>query len=181
MKRGLPAAAFVLLCISCRGGASSPTAPAAPAAPTIASVAGLWTATMRLTSITGGECVGTTSQATVGALNTYALQVTQNGSSLTAVATNTATGNYMYLSGTAGTSAITLNATYSSTAIIYGYLCSGGSHRDIVLTAATINAVVGGNSATGTYAESDNVCLPGTTTAVPGGGMTVNGTFTMNR
>jgi len=97
-----------------------------PAHHPIVNAAGLWTGSSRTTSAAGGECVGPTLAASVGATTPITVQVSQNGSVVTAVVTGTTTGVYTNYSGTAGSSSISLNWTYSSAGIISGFRCSNG-------------------------------------------------------
>ena len=163
------------------GGDSSPTTPTptTPPAPTYVNAAGLWTGNERLTSAAGGECVGPTFTASVGTTTPATMQVTQNGSAVTAVVTGTTTGVYANYSGTAGSSSISLNWTYSSAGIISGFPCSNGQLRDLRLNGNTLAADVGGNSASGTVGETWNVYVAGTQTSV--GVLILNASFTMTR
>jgi hypothetical protein len=166
--------AIVMAAVACGDGKST-TAPT----PTIVNVAGLWTATLRMTSVSGGECVGPSWGYLVGQQDTYTLQVTQNGSALTARATSTSEGVSTDFSGTAGTNTISLNATVSPDAWIYGATCTSGEKRDVQMTAGTINGTINGNTGSGTYVETYNVFLAGTRNAV--GVLTFTGSFTMTR
>jgi hypothetical protein len=183
MRVHLGSAIILIAVLEMSGCGGSSSAPSAPSAPSIVNVAGLWTASVKITSIVGGECVGVTQQALslFAPPLPYTLQVTQNGASLTAIATSTVTGNSTNFSGTAGAASIALNATSSTNAFTFGYLCSNLQRRDTQLTAAAINATITGNSGSGTYADTTNVYLPGTQTGVTGGIMTTNAGFTMTR
>jgi hypothetical protein len=171
------ALALAVSAIACSGSSS----PSAPSIPTFVNVAGLWTGRVTITSISGGECVGVTEQAlgAVGSSQTYTLQVTQAGSSLTAVATSNATGISTNFSGTAGTASIALNATSSTAALVFGIHCSNGQLRDTQLSVETIDATVSGNTGSGTSAETANVYIAGTQTGV--GILITNASFAMNR
>jgi hypothetical protein len=172
--------AVAVLGSTCGGGESStPAAPTPTPTPTITNVAGVWTGTARLTSVSGGECVGATLAASIGSPSSFTFQVTQSGSTLTAVWTSTTTGIFVNYSGTAGAGTMALNATASSAGWVYGFLCSNGQRRDAQLTSETFTANVNGNSASGTIGESINVYLPGTTTGV--GILTGSSSFSMTR
>jgi hypothetical protein len=169
MKRAVFALIASLLVVGCED--DSPTEPS------LVQVGGLWTGSIRLTSVTGGECVGPTLAPRIGTTQVYTLQITQNGGDLTATATETGTGINTNYSGTAGTNVFTLNTTSPNT--ILGFPCSDGQRRDVSRTVSTINASVSGNSGNGTAAETYNVFLPATPIAV--GILTTGGTFTMTR
>lgn len=158
------------------GGSSSTVTPT----PTYVNAAGLWTGSQTLTSVADGECAGDAYRALQ--LNhsiAFTLQIAQNVSALTAVATATATGVATNYTGTAATSSFTLNVTPSTAVTIPGFGCSDGQLRDLQLTAGTIVANVANNSATGTFTFTYNVFLAGTQTSV--GVMQLGGTTTMTR
>jgi hypothetical protein len=170
-----------LFLVSCGGGSqssSTSTTPTTPT-PTPVNVAGLWTGTTQLTSATGGDCVGTLYAGQVGTTSTYAVQVTQSGSSITARATSTTTGQYTDYTGTAGSSSVSLNWTYATAGVMTGFRCSNGQLRDLRLQTSTITADIYGNSGTGTAAESWNVYINGTQTGA--GSMILSSTFKMAR
>ena len=163
------------------GGDSSPTTPTptTPPAPTYVNAAGLWTGTDRLTSVIGGECVGSIYTAAIGTTTPITMQVTQNGSAVTAVVTGTTTGVYTNYSGTAGSSSIALSWTFSSAGIITGVRCSNGQLRDLKVNDSTINANISGNSASGTSAATSNVYVSGTQTSV--GVLVLTASYSMTR
>ncbi len=99
MKRAVFAMIASLLVVGCED--DSPTQPS------LLQVGGLWTGSVRLTSVTGGECVGPTLAPRIGITQVYTLVITQNGGDLTATATETGTGINTNYSGTAGTNIVT--------------------------------------------------------------------------
>jgi hypothetical protein len=115
--------------------------------------------------------VGTTANLTV--------QITQNGSALTALATATATGDTTNYSGTAGSSSISLDWTQMSAGIITGFRCSNGERRDMEVRTNAVTATISGNTQTGTQAESWNIKVNGTGQAV--GILFLNSSFTLRR
>jgi hypothetical protein len=178
MKYFVVGALLSLGVVGCGGSPSTPT----PPPPTYVNAAGLWTGSLNLTSVTGGECAGTAYQSFLGtprASLALTLQVTQDVSALTAVATATATGVATNYTGTAGTTSFTLNIASAGTGTISGFTCLDGQSRDLKLTAATIVANVNGNAATGTFTDTYNVFVAGTQTNV--GTMVLGGTATLAR
>lgn len=172
MKR--TALALVLAISAACGSSDSPTGP------TYAQAGGVWAASVRLVAASGGDCVGPTiSAVSLGAVTNYTMQITQSGSTLTAIVTDTSTGVRTNFTGTAGTSTIAMNGTFSSAAIISGFPCLSGVRRDLNLTNVTFNGNINGNTGNGTEAESYNVFVAGTTAGV--GVMILNGNFTMTR
>lgn len=161
MRRMLIAAA--VLVSACGGGSKGPSSPSTPS---IAQVGGLWRGTVTLTSVTGGECVGTALQAFVGTSFDYTLSITQAGSSLTATSTDLSDGTTCSWSGTAGANSLVLNATRCDAAVVIGIQCGNGALRDVQLTASVISVNVSGSSITGTYSDTANVFISGTGTGV---------------
>lgn len=176
MKRLLLLALLVAL-PGC-GGDNSPSSPSAAPPPPV-NVQGLWTGISTLTSASGGECLAQVLAAQVGTTSPLTVQITQSGSSLTAVVTDSQTGHYTNYSGTAGSSSISLAWTYASAAILQNVRCPNGQLRDMRLNTDTITANVDGNRGTGTSGETWNIYVAGTQTSVG----VFNGTasFTMTR
>jgi hypothetical protein len=172
-RRRLALTLYATVVLSACGGKSTPTAPT----PTIVQVAGLWGYTARLTSASGGECVGQFFQAATGVTDTGTWQVTQTGASLTARSTDSFGGTCDY-TGTAGSSSIVLNASRCdvSRAIL---TCLNGARRELEIITEAINANVAGSSATGTSVQTWNVYIANTRVGV--GVMALNGTLSATR
>src|SRR5689334_2393589 len=152
--------AFILCLGSCSN--SSSTAPT----PTPEQIAGVWTGTSGLTSVTGGECVGATFNQIIGISSPITLSIQQSGTALTATATTQATGISCTHSGTSGMSTISLTATSCQVNSVSGIHCSNGAVRDAVLLSDAINLSLNGNALTGTESQTFNVFVSGTTTSV---------------
>ena len=186
------------LCITaaCGDGSSSPTAPTPttptpPPAPQIVQVAGVWGYTVTLTGVTGGGCLGAALMPLIGTTFTGTMQVTQQGSSLEAIATLDSDGTATRYTGTAGSSSIALNAMEQllvtlgppevswDVGSITGLFCLSGEGRDIHLVSEGINGTVNGSTVTGTVAETANVVESGTGNAA--GILTVNSSFVATR
>lgn len=165
-----------LAALACGGGSKSPTAPGPPP---IVQVAGVWTATMRLTGVGGGECVGDVLAGFIGDTERYTAAITQAGASLTATVSSQETGLSCSHTGTAGSTTISLNATSCQAAVILGLRCRNGALRDLTLVGQSLTGTVAGNTMTGTWAETWNVYRAGTFSGV--GVLTLNGTFTATR
>jgi hypothetical protein len=130
-------------------------------------VAGVWRVSETYAAVTGGECLADAFAGLVGVTGTGTLQITQNGASLTARATDDATGASCDYVGTAGTSTIALNTSSCTASDFYGAACpTGGGMRDVRLLTGGFNATVTGTSATGTGAQTYNVFVAGTSTPV---------------
>jgi hypothetical protein len=167
--------AVILACLAVSCGSSSD----APTSPSIAQVAGVWRGTSRVSSVSGGECFATTFQSLVGGSTTASAAVTQSGSALNVTITDPSTGANCVYTGTAGASAIQLTVVSCSASDSIGAHCASGALRDIRLQTASINATVSGTSMTGTEAETFNVNVGGTSTAV--GTLTLTSAFAVTR
>ena len=181
------------LCITaaCGDGSSSPTAPTPvpttpapttptpPPAPQIVQVAGLWGYTATLTGVTGGGCLGVSFLSEIGTTTTGTMQVTQQGSSLEAIATLDSNGTSTRYTGTAGSSSVALNAVFWDVGSITGLTCLTGERRDIHLLSEGINGTVSGSTVTGTVAETSNVVEAGTGNAA--GVLTLSSLFVATR
>ena len=172
LRRAL--ALLLLSGLSACGGSGNPAAPSGPA-----QVAGVWTGSLTMTSLTGGECVGSLLQSDVGTSAKFTATVQQSGNSLTATVTDDETGTSCTYSGSAGTTTISLNMQSCQVGAIVGIPCSNGALRDIQLVAGAITGTVDGNRITGTEAETWNTFVSGTATAT--GPMVLNGQFVINR
>lgn len=157
----------LLVLVSGCGGAptTAPTAPSAVASPTPpAANPTVWSGSRTLTSVTGGECVGPVFAAKVGSASAYDLRVTQNGNSLTAVATNRRTGFTVNYTGTleGPSMSLTLSPGFSwspGTFPYEGFACEDGQVRDVWLGGSIITGTVSGNTVTGTVVEPFDIMV----------------------
>jgi hypothetical protein len=173
-------AVSLLLSVGCSGNDT----PAVPSAPLIPQVAGLWQTVGRLSGASGGECVGSLFQASIGTPFSSTIAVSQSGSVLNATATSQSTGTSCTLAGTiGGNGAFVLNTTSCQAGSLYGVQCQNGSRRDVILLASAVNGMTStltnSTSASGTEADTYNVYVAGTTAGV--GVLVLNSTFTMTR
>ncbi len=164
------------------GGGGSPTAPTPTPTPTptpvVAQAAGEWNGVDQRTSVAGGECVGATLASMGGGDTTFALEVTQIGSALTAVSTAPVSGLPTDYTGTAGSNTISLNAS-SPAEGVYGFSCSDGRQRDVESVSDTINMTISRNVGAGTTAQTYSVFVAGTKSGV--GTMTITSRFSVVR
>ncbi len=165
-----------LLAIAAAGCESSnnPTSPS-----TSAQVAGDWTYTLRLNTVSGGECVGSVVQGAVGTTDNGPLNIVQTGSSLSATIGDPTTGTCTYTGSVSGDS-MTLNLTRCDGGLVLpGFPCANGATRDIEFASNTISASVAGTNATGTSVETYNILAAGTTSRLSV--MTLNSSFSAIR
>ena len=157
----------------CGGGPSAPTTPQPVQA------AGLWRGNLRVTSGTGEPCVAAALQSAAGVSFDYTLRVQQSGASLTATSTSVATGITCQLTGTAGASSIVVNLITCNAPQPAFFSCVGNIFRDARPSALTVTLDVAGNSASGSYVETFDVLVSGTSTNV--GTATQTAQLTLNR
>jgi hypothetical protein len=116
MKRAV-CLVFLSALVGCGGGNSVTT----PSTPAVAQVGGVWTGTVTQTSATGTECAALF-QASNGASDRYTVQITQNGSSLTATSASQTSGIGCSYTGTVGGSTIALTGTSCTSAGLSGHV-----------------------------------------------------------
>jgi hypothetical protein len=149
-----------------------------PAAPSSASSAGAWLGYSTLTTASGGECVGGTLQAALGARDVFMAAIKQVGGSLDATITSQGNGISCAYAGTAGTGSLSLNLTVCQARRVPGVQCGGGAVRDLELVNGTLTANVNTAVGTGSGIETStwSVMAPGTT--APLGTLSLTATFT---
>jgi hypothetical protein len=147
----------------------SPTAPSTPASSPspAATVTEAWNVTARLTSVSGGECVGEKMQSQIGVPKSYSLSTTRTGSNVDAMLRSTA-GDYActFTGGQGDTNGFTFGQTgyFSCEAggLVRGVLClSTGVQRDMEALGQTLSGRVSGNTISGTWHVSWVVYRPG--------------------
>jgi len=138
--RRLNRIAFVVCAIftgACGGGSKSPTSPT----PQYVQVGGVWSVTTTVTATSGGECFAAAFQSLIGTTDRGTMQISQNGSSLSATFTSDSDGSSCSYQGTAGVSVVALNTTSCTASDIIGATCPSGARRDIRLqTGVTLNS-----------------------------------------
>jgi hypothetical protein len=165
---------LALAALGCSNSNNSPTGPS-----TTAQVGGDWTYTLRLSGVSGGDCVGNALQGVVGATDSGPLIITQTGSSLSATIGDPTVGTCSYTGNVSGDS-LTLNLTRCDGGMVLGgFPCSNGVQRDLEYVSNAINASVSGNNASGTSVETYNVYATGTTNRISV--MTLNASFSAVR
>ena len=166
----------LLLAISAAGceNTDSPTGPS-----TAAQVGGDWTYTLRLNTVSGGECVGSAVQAAVGSTDSGPLTIVQTGSSLSATIGEPTTGTCTY-SGSVSGDSITLNLSRCDGGmVLFSFPCANGAMRDIEYASNAISASVAGNNATGTSVETYTIYAASTSNRLSV--MTLNASFSATR
>jgi len=163
---------LVIGCAGC-GDSDSPTGPSAQ-------VDGTWAYTLRLTSVSGGECVGADLQSSSNVTDSGTLEIRQSGASLTATIRSELVIGACTYNGTASGNSFVLNLTGCDSGTLQaGFGCSNGAVRDLEYTNNAINATVSGTNATGTSVETYNVNAANSATRV--GVLTLNWSLSATR
>lgn len=137
----------------------------------------MWTGSATLNSVTGGGCIGAALQAAIGSTTSFAVAVTQTGSSLTATVTEA--GSSCSYSGSVGTSTVVLNLTTCEIGSLLGAQCPNGALRDVMVVSGALTGSVSGNRITGTATDMFNIFVAGTSTGA--GALTSSYSFQVTR
>jgi hypothetical protein len=136
-----------------------------PSGPSVERVSGVWMAHATLTSVSGGACVGSALQASIGNRDIFAAQIQQSNASLTA--TVNSQGNQTSCSYTGSTSggAVTLNLSSCQAGRVAAFRCADGTRYDLQLVADRITAQAS-SAGPGTSTSTWNVLAAGTASPV---------------
>lgn len=168
-------------------GASCGQAPIPPTAPSqssfITPIGGMWSGTLTLTEVGGGECVGA-EIAAASALNPSTNQgtitVLQDGADISATFRAETTGATCTYAGSASLNRFSLN-DLSCTVEVF-YQCANGQPRVLQPIGSTLTGVQNGNEISGTVATSYNVfSIDPDNRRRPLSGLTMRHSFTANR
>lgn len=158
------------------------SSPAAPTPVAVTPVAGEWRWSVRLTSITGGDCASGVFQPSVGITYAQLLRLQQDGAAVTGHSNATIYGVDCEFAGTLAGSSLALRST-SCAPLIVGTVplpvtCASGAVRQLHAVSAAANLVISANTGSGTYTETFPVSSEEGQQFEP---LTVNGTVTMVR
>ena len=167
----LTAAALTMSC-------SESDKPSAAPTPPIAQVGGAWAYIRTLTSVSGDDCVSALLESSVGEVERGTLEITQTGTSLTAIGTSDGTGLRCSYTGSVGADEVSLNGTQCTPGVIRGIRCADGARHDASIQAVGIAASVSGGYASGTSVETWTI----TTAAGAGAGVVMlRGSFSATK
>jgi hypothetical protein len=176
VKRHAIGLLFALLSASVCGSPASPTVPAPP----VPQISGNWLGEETVASLDGGECLGPPLRKDlVGFPGQFSGSFMQNGSSVTATLDIDHTGAVCSYSGTINGSSLTLDMTGCTPTSGMAVSCPEGGSRNLLLLSEHVTAVIAGDSISGTFAETDNILISGSTTSV--GTLGTAGPFTLMR
>ena len=171
MVRCLFVAVLSLFVSSCGG--SSPSSPSA--APR---VSGAWIGNATLTSVSGGECVGTTLAASIGARDIFSARVQQTEDELAASLTFQGNRTSCVYTGATKNQSVTLNLSSCPDGRIDTFVCSNGAVRQLEIVDAHVTAQNDNRTGKGTETTTLNVYAPGS--ATPLSTLTVSSQFIWN-
>ena len=160
----------VLVASSCSS--STPTAPSAPR------VSGAWIGHATLTSVSGGECVGSTLAGAIGSKDIFSARVQQTENELAASITYQGNRTSCLYRGTTGNESVSLNFESCTEGRVETFVCSNGAVRQLEIVGTRLTAQNTGNTGTGSDTTTLNVFAPGS--ATPVGVLTVTSQFRWN-
>lgn len=164
---------FLLSLLVCSCGSSSPSSPSA--APR---VSGAWIGNATLTSVTGGECVGTTLAGAIGSRDIFSARVQQTDNELAASVTYQGNLTSCVYKGSTSNEAINLALSSCPDGKIERFVCANGDVRRLEIVDSRVSAQNNNRTGTGTDTTTLNVYLPGSTT--PLSTVTVTSQFLWN-
>ena len=143
-------------------------------------VDGLYTGSLELASVRGGECVGADLSELIGDadLNTVSIS-TRREFEVSATVRSFTTGLYCSYRGDTRSALFAVNDVSCNREVLYQ--CSNGNTRIVVPIASTMTAFVSGNTATGTVATSFNVYSEESGRRVPVAGLVTQERFDATR
>ncbi len=159
MVRSLLVFLLSLLVSSCSS--SSPSSPSA--APR---VSGAWIGNATLTSVSGGECVGTTLTAAIGSRDIFSARVQQTDNEVAASVTYQGNRTSCVYKGSTSNQSINLNFSSCPDGRIETFVCSNGNVRQLQVTDSRVSAQNDNRTGTGTDTTTLNVYEPGNTAPI---------------
>jgi hypothetical protein len=154
-------------------GSSSPTTPSSSPP-----VYGAWIGNSTLTSVSGGECVGSTLGAAVGSRDIFSARIQQDDSELAASLTYQGNRTSCVYRGNTANAALNLNSTSCPAGRIETFVCSNGDVRQLEIVGTRVSAQNSGTTGTGTDTTTLNVYAAGSSSPV--GVLTVSSEFRWN-
>ena len=165
----LLALAASLLLSSCGDGSTAPSTAADV-------VSGVWVGHATLTSASGGECVGTTLQSTLGSRDIFAAPIQQTGTELAARIAHQGNQTSCGLHGSLSGSSLNLTMTSCQAGRVNAVRCQNGAVRDVELQSMRITANARAGIGSGAETSTWNVFAPGS--GVPVGVLSLRSEFT---
>src|SRR5688572_28248546 len=118
-----------------------------------------------LTSVTGGACVGTALQASIGNRDIFAALIQQSNTLLTGTVSSQGNQTSCSYTGSVSGSAVTLNLSSCQAGRVTAFRCADGTRYDLQLVADRITAEAS-SAGPGRSTSTWNVMVAGSTTPV---------------
>jgi hypothetical protein len=160
----LLSAVLVLACDHRGPTSPSPSMSAVPTRPV--PVTDVWKITVRLTSATGGECVGETMQSQIGVPKDYVLSMTPQGGDVK-VTLRGVSGNYACTFPAKAeidgftTFGVSGWMSCETSGMVRGFVCTNGATRDMLRLGENISGQITGNEISGRWHVSQVVMVAG--------------------
>ena len=148
-----------------------------PAGPSVERVSGVWMAHATLTSVSGGACVGSALQASIGHRDIFAAQIQQSNTSLTGTVSSQGNQTSCSYTGSASGSTVTLSLSSCQAGRVAAFRCADGTRYDLQLVADRITAQAS-SAGPGTSTSTWNVMTAGST--APVSALTLSAEFRWN-
>ena len=150
---------FALLVCACGDGGSTPSGPS------VERVSGVWMAHATLTAVTGGGCVGSALQASLGNRDIFAALIQQSNTSLTGTVSSQGNQTSCSYTGSVSGAVVTLSLSSCQAGRVTAVRCADGTQYDLQLVADRISGQAS-SAGPGTSTSTWNVMSAGSTAAV---------------
>ena len=158
MARGSLLLLALLVC-ACGDGGSTPSGPS------VERVSGVWMAHATLTTVSGGGCVGSALQASLGNRDIFAALIQQSNTSLTGTVSSQGNQTSCSYTGSVSGAAVTLSLSSCQAGRVTAFPCADGSRYDLQLVSDRMSGQAS-SGGPGTSTSTWNVMPAGSTVAV---------------
>src|SRR4029079_8093368 len=158
MARGSLLLLALLVC-ACGDGGSTPSGPS------VERVSGVWMAHATLTTVSGGGCVGSALQASLGNRDIFAALIQQSNTSLTGTVSSQGNQTSCSYTGSVSGAVVTLSLSSCQAGRVTAVRCADGTQYDLQLVADRISGQAT-SAGPGTSTSTWNVMPAGGTAAV---------------
>jgi hypothetical protein len=130
-----------------------------------------------LTSVSGGACVGSALQSSIGSRDIFAAHIQQTNTALTATVTSSGNQTSCTYTGTVAGTTVNLSLTSCQAGRVAAFRCADGTRYDLQLVADRVTGQAS-SGAPGTSTSTWNVLTPGS--PAPVGVLTLSAEFRWN-
>ena len=158
MARGSLLLLALLVC-ACGDGGSTPSGPS------VERVSGVWMAHATLTTVSGGGCVGSALQTSLGNRDIFAALIQQSNTSLTGTVSSQGNQTSCSYTGSVSGAAVTLSLSSCQAGRVTAVRCADGTQYDLQLASDRMSGQAS-SGGPGTSTSTWNVMPAGSTVAV---------------